>query len=249
MLEIKQLSARVGNQDFLRGISLTLPKGTLTALVGRNGSGKSTLLNCIGGVRAYHGNILLGGEDLSKLPPRARAQRLSLLPQNLSSPHITVAELATLGRSPYVDLGHRLTVADKAAVKQAMETAGVTALADRFLDELSGGEKQRAYLAMILAQETELLLLDEPTTHMDAACGDSFLRCLAALRQQGRTLLVVMHDLTEAVRYADCIVVMEQGRIVFAGNTGECLACGALEQTLHVRRYEAEGRSFFAAME
>lgn len=249
MLEIKNLSARIGGEEFLRDISLTLPAGTLTALVGRNGSGKSTLLSCIGGVRKCWGDILLSGEELKSLPPRTRAQRLSLLPQSLAAPHITVTELAELGRSPYVGIGRRFTAADTAAVYRAMETAGVQAFAERFVDELSGGEKQRAYLAMILAQETELLLLDEPTTHMDAACGDSFLRCLAALRQQGRTLLVVMHDIAEAVRYADRVAVMENGRIVFAGSTGECLTCGVLEQTLHVRRYEAEGRSFFAAME
>ena len=249
MLEIKELSARVGGKAFLQNICLHLPKGTFTALVGRNGSGKSTLLGCIGGVKAYSGDILLCGEDLRRLSLRRRAKRMALLPQTLAAPHITAEELASLGRNPYVDLARRFTAADREAVSRAMEKAGVAELRDRFVDELSGGERQRAYLAMILAQETELLLLDEPTTHMDAACGDGFLRSLAALRQQGKTLLVVMHDLTDAVRYADRIAVMDGGRVVFDGSMEECLAGDVLEKTLRVKRYEAEGRSFFAAAE
>lgn len=249
MLEIKQLSARVGGRDFLREISLHLPAGSLTALVGCNGCGKSTLLSCIGGTKAYRGEILLRGEMLHRLSLRERAKRMALLPQTLATPHITAEELVRLGRSPYVDIAHRFTAADTAAVHRAMETAGVAALADRFVDELSGGERQRAYLAMILAQETELLLLDEPTTHMDAACGAAFLQSLSTLRQQGKTILVVMHDLGEAVRCADRMAVMDAGCVVYSGSREECLACGVLEQTLRVKRYEAEGRSFFAAME
>ena len=249
MLEINQLSARVGGKAFLRGIDLHLPSSTLTALVGRNGSGKSTLLSCIGGTKSYSGEILLRGEELRRIPLRERAKRMALLPQTLAAPHITVEELAALGRNPYVDIGRRLAAADREAVCCAMETAGVAELCGRFVDELSGGERQRAFLAMILAQETELLLLDEPTTYMDAVCGDAFMRTIAELRRQGKTLLVVMHDLTEAVRYADRVAVMEDGGMVFSGSTEECLASGVLEKTLCVKRYEAEGRSFFAAME
>lgn len=248
MLEIKRLSACVGGREFLKEIDLQLPPATLTALVGRNGSGKTTLLSCVGGTRAYRGEILLNGETLRRLPLRERARRMALLPQTLAVPHITVEELAGLGRSPYVDLGHRFSVVDRNAVYRAMEMAEVTALADRFVDELSGGERQRACLAMILAQETNLLLLDEPTTHMDTACGAAFLHTLAELRQQGRTLLVVMHDLAEAVRYADRIAVMDEGCLVFCGSVTECLEGKVLEQTLGVKRYEAEGRSFFASV-
>ena len=249
MLEIKGLSARVGGREFLKDIDLQLPEGSFTALVGRNGSGKSTLLGCIGGTKAYRGEIRLCGEDLRRLPLRRRARRMALLPQTLALPHITVEELAGLGRNPYVDIGHRFTAADREAVSRAVEAAGVAELRGRFVDELSGGERQRAYLAMTLAQETDLLLLDEPTTHMDAAGGEDFLRMLSQLRQQGKTLLVVMHDLAEAVRYADRMAVMDEGRMVFSGSTEECLAGSSLEQTLRVKRYEAEGRSFFAAME
>lgn len=249
MLRIKNLSARVGGRDFLRNIDLHLPVGTLTALVGRNGCGKSTLLSCIGGTKAYRGEMLLCGEELRRLPLRERARRMALLPQTLAAPHITAEELTELGRSPYVDIGRRFTAADREAVRRAMETAAVAELRDRFVDELSGGERQRAYLAMILAQETGLLLLDEPTTHMDAAFGDGFMKTLVELRRQGKTMLVVMHDLAEAVRYADRVAVMDSGCVVFCGSTEECLAAGILERTLHVKHYEAEGRSFFAAME
>lgn len=248
MLEIKRLSARVDGREFLKEIDLHLPPATLTALVGRNGSGKSTLLSCVGGTRKYQGNILLNGADLRRLSLRERARRIALLPQTLAAPHITVEELVGLGRSPYADFGHRFSSADRDAVHCAMKKAAVADFAERFVDELSGGERQRAYLAMILAQETELLLLDEPTTHMDAACGATFLRSLVDLRQQGRTLLVVMHDLAEAVYYADRIAVMDEGCLAFCGSVADCVESGVLEQILCVKRYEAEGRSFFVSV-
>ncbi len=247
MLEIRNVSLSLGRREILRGASLTLPAGTLTALVGRNGCGKSTLLSCAAGLCRHGGTVLLRGEELHSMTPRERAKRLALLPQTLSAPHVTVEELAGLGRNPYVDLGQRFTEKDREAVSRAMERAGVAELRGRFLDELSGGERQRAYLAMILAQETELLLLDEPTTHMDMGGGDAFMRCLQGLQAEGRTLLAVMHDLSQAVRYADRVAVMDGGRIVFGGSVERCLAEGALQRHLAVRRYEAEGRSFFAS--
>ena len=249
MLEIKHLSADMGGCEFLKDISLTLPKGTLTALVGRNGSGKSTLLHCIGGVHKCRGEISLGGDDLRVLPLRERAKRLSLLPQVLPAPHVTVEELTGFGRNPYVDIGRRLAESDRVAIRSAMKAAGVETLAARFVDELSGGERQRAYLAMTLAQETEVLLFDEPTTHLDLVAAEDFLRELTALRRQGKTLLVVMHDLTQAVHIADRVAVMEHGKLVFQGETEDFLRQNVPQRVLGLRRWEAEGRSFFTAME
>ena len=247
MLEIKNLSATIGGRNILRDVSLHLPAGSLTALVGKNGCGKSTLLSCIAGLRTHTGAVLLRGEELRSMAPRERAKKLSLLPQHLSAPHMTVEELVRLGRNPYVDLGCHFGEKDRAAVTRAMESAEVTELSGRFVDELSGGERQRAYLAMTLAQETELLILDEPTTHMDLSGGDAFLHQLQKLKGEGRTLLVVMHDLAQAARYADRIAVMAEGELVFAGEAEACLASGALERALGVRRYVSEGRSFFAS--
>ena len=247
MLEIRNVSVSLGRREILHDVSLALPTGTFTALVGRNGCGKSTLLSCAAGLRSHEGTVLLRGEDLHRMTPRERAKHLALLPQTLSAPHMTVEELTGLGRSPYVDIGRRFTQEDRDAVCRAMESAGVAELCHRFLDELSGGERQRAYLAMILAQETELLMLDEPTAHMDMGGGDAFLRQLQVLKGEGRTLLVVMHDLAEAVRYADRLAVMDEGRILFEGSVERCLAEGVLERTMGVRRYTAEGRSFFAS--
>lgn len=247
MFEMRNISVSLGGREILHDVSLSLPEGTLTALVGRNGCGKSTLLSCAAGVRGCAGTVLLRGAELHRMTPRERAKRVALLPQTLSAPHMTVEELAGLGRNPYVDIGRRFTEEDRDAVCRAMESAGVAALRRCFLDELSGGERQRAYLAMILAQETELLMLDEPTTHMDMGGGEAFLRNLRELKAAGRTLLAVMHDLSQAVRYADRIAVMDGGRVVFEGDTEQCLAGKALERYLAVRRYEAEGRSFFAS--
>ncbi|MBQ2830850.1 MAG: ABC transporter ATP-binding protein [Oscillospiraceae bacterium] len=248
MLEIKNLHARLSRRSILQGVDLTLTPHTLTAVVGKNGCGKSTLVGCIGQTTPYMGEILFSGRNLALMPPRERASLVSILPQTLHAPHITVRELVTLGRSPYIDIAHHLTANDRAAVDHALEIIGIADLSAAYVDTLSGGERQKAYLAMTLAQDTRLLILDEPTTYMDMAYEQSFLSLLTTLhRRHKKTLLVVMHDLTQAVRHADHIAVMDDGHIVFCGTTKECLAANVLEQTFAVRRHASGERIFFTA--
>lgn len=248
MLEIRNLHARLARRDILRGVDLALTPHTLTAIVGKNGCGKSTLIGCINQTVPYTGEVLFSGRNLALLPPRERASLISVLPQTLHAPHITVRELVAYGRSPYIDLAHHLTPNDQDTIDRALETIGITDLSNAYVDTLSGGERQKAYLAMTLAQDTRLMALDEPTTYMDMAYEQSFLRLLDTLRSRHKkTLLVVMHDLTQAVRHADCIAVMEDGCIVFCGTTGECLACEILERTFAVRRCTSGEHIFFTA--
>jgi iron complex transport system ATP-binding protein len=246
MLNIENLSVRFGQQQVLQNVSFSLRPNRLTALVGRNGAGKSTLLGCVNQQTPYTGTIAMAQTDLAKLSPRERAKSVAILPQSLPAPHITAREMVALGRNPYLDFTGRLTAADREAVEQSLRDADAVELGERYVDTLSGGEKQRIALAMILAQDTPVALLDEPTAHMDLGYESAFLELLQKLKQQrNKTFLVILHDLTQAVRYADDLIVLDGGRVVFAGCREVCLEQEILEKTFHLRRYVAEGRIFF----
>ena len=214
-MEIKKLSAFYGKKEILSDLDLTLERGRFTALLGKNGCGKSTLLGCINGQVRYTGSILLDGRPLSALPPRERAKRVALLPQFLPASPLKAEELVALGRTPYLPLGGRLCEADREAVRAAMEQCGVSALRERTVATLSGGERQRIYLAMLLAQDAEILLLDEPTAHMDMGYTGEFLSLLRKLTEEkGKTVLAVLHDLNDAVTYPHRRLLLHQGRLV-----------------------------------
>ena len=198
------------------------------------------------------GEILEGEKNLALLPPRERAKAVAILPQSIPAPHITVEEMTAFGRNPYLDLTGRLTERDKQAVRRALEDADAAAMAARYVDSLSGGERQRAALAMILAQNTPIALLDEPTSHLDQTYEAAFLRQLNRIKTaRKKTFLVVLHDLALAARYADDIIVLEQGKVVFSGTKEACLQENVLEQVFRLKRYTFEengaSRVFFAA--
>lgn len=252
MLEIKNLSVRFGKNLVLREVSFALRPHRLTVLVGRNGSGKSTLLNCVNQQIPYTGTITEREKNLALIGPRERAKSMAILPQTVPVPHITARELVSFGRNPYLDFTGRLTDADKEAVEKALRDTDSLELADRYADTLSGGEKQRVLLAMILAQNTPIMLLDEPTAHMDLGYEASFLQLLAKLKKERKkTILVILHDLNLAAEYADDLILLENGKIVFAGCKEECLEREILEKTFGLKRYKvADGdgqRIFFSA--
>lgn len=252
MLKIENLSVNFGQKQVLSDISFTLKPRRLTVLLGRNGAGKSTLLGCVNQQLPYTGTIREGDRDLARLAPRQRAKTIAILPQSLPSPHIPGRELVSLGRNPYLDFTGRLTEADRQAVETALRDADAVSLAERYVDTLSGGEKQRIALAMILAQNTPMALLDEPTAHMDLSYEASFLELLQKLkRERKKTFLLILHDLNLAVRYADDLLVLDGGRLAFAGSREECLEKGILEATFGLKRYTledgGENRIFFGA--
>ena len=238
MLEIKNLSVRFGRKQVLSDVTFSLRPHRLTVLVGRNGAGKSTLLGCVNQQVAYTGTITEGEKNLSLISPRERAKSIAILPQSLPSPHITGREMAALGRNPWLDFTGRLREADREAVEKALRDADALELAERYVDTLSGGEKQRVSLAMILAQNTPVALLDEPTAHMDLCYEASFLDLLQRLKKERKkTFLLILHDLNLAVRYADDLIVLDAGRVVFAGTREECLEKEVLESTFRLKRY------------
>lgn len=220
------VSARLGGKPILQEVSFSAEAGALTALIGRNGAGKSTLLSCLSGqLRPSHGRILLGGQDLSRLSRRQRAQLCAVMPQALPKPSVPVQTLVGFGRTPYVGLDGRLKETDHQAVRRAIRAVGLEAFAERSVAELSGGERRKAFFAMALAQDTPVVALDEPTAHLDLATRFSLLDCINGLtRTSGKAFLVVLHELPEVLRCADRIVVLHQGQVVFDGTAAECLA-------------------------
>ena len=200
-------------------LDLSIPSGAVTAVIGANGCGKSTLLRALARLLTPRaGAVLLDGHDLHRLPTRDVARRLGLLPQGMVTPDgLTVGELVRRGRTPHTSVFRQWSAADSAAVDTALATTGMTALAGEQVDSLSGGQRQRAWLAMTVAQETPLLLLDEPTTYLDLAHQLDVLELVRDLHAGGRTVVMVLHDVNQASRYADHLVAMRDGRVVAQG--------------------------------
>ena len=243
---VKQLSAAYGRNTVLRDLSFTVPAGSFTAVIGRNGSGKSTLVSCLAGIRPYTGEIAVGGAPLRTLWGRERARRISLLPQQLSAPHITVESLVAFGRSPHLSLGTRLSDKDRSAVARAMAQAELSSLGGRYVDTLSGGERRRAYLGMTLAVDAPSMLLDEPTANMDLSVEAQFWRIVQGLvHNEKKTVIAVMHNLSDAVRFADRILLLCDGALCFAGTTAEFLATTLAEDVMDVKRYTTAEGVFF----
>ena len=235
MLKIEKLSAAYGKKQVIFDLSAEFGKGRFTAILGRNGSGKSSLLSCIGGIKDFSGRILLGDRDISSIPSRERAKMLSYLPQGLPVTQFTVREIVAFGREPYISF--KLTEADGKIIDRAIEKCGISHLRNKKLTEISGGERQMAYLAMTLAQDADILLLDEPTTYMDAPHARKFLDILKNAQGGGKTVAAVMHDLTQAVKYADDILLIDEGRLIFAGSKEECLKNKAIERVMCVESH------------
>ena len=218
-LTATQLSVGYGADPVLSQLDFTVPQGRFTAVIGPNGCGKSTLVKSLSRVLAVKADMVqLDGKPLHKLKPKLLAQRIALLPQHPVVPDgVTVRGLVARGRYPYHRPLKQWSADDPAAIAQALEDTGMTAFADFSIDELSGGQRQRAWLAMVLAQQTQYVLLDEPTSFLDISHQIDVLRLCRKITANGRTVLAVLHDLNQAARYADELVVMHRGAIVAQG--------------------------------
>ena len=225
-LTISALSAGYGDTQVLSDLELAIPPGKITAIVGANACGKSTLLRTMSRLIAPSGGqVLLDGKSIHRMRSKELARIMGLLPQAPTAPEgITVADLVGRGRQPHQGTFSRWTRKDDEAVANALSATRTVDLADRPVDELSGGQRQRVWIAMALAQQTELLLLDEPTTFLDISHQIDVLDLLVDLnRAQATTIVMVLHDLNLAARYADYLVAMVEGRLHIAGAPQEVL--------------------------
>ena len=225
-LTVDALTLGYGDRTVVEGLDLVVPPGRITAIVGANACGKSTLLRSMSRLLAPRaGTVLLDGKAVHRTPAKQLARTLGLLPQSPIAPEgITVADLVGRGRHPHQGILSRWNAHDDEAVATALDATDTAALADRAVDELSGGQRQRVWIAMALAQETDLLLLDEPTTFLDVSHQVEVLDLLVDLnRTRGTTVVMVLHDLNLAARYADHLVALAGGSVHAAGTPADVL--------------------------
>jgi len=230
MLTVRRLQARYGTRPVLRGLDLDASRGELVAIIGPNGCGKTTLLRAITGVLPYEGEIAIDGDSVGELRPAELARRVAVVTQAASLPSgFSAFETAMMGRTPHLRLLQSEGRRDVAIVRAAMERTDTWDLRERPVEELSGGERQRVVIARALAQEPQLLLLDEPTSHLDVQHQvDTFALMLELCRERDLAVVAVVHDLTLAAHFADRVALMSAGRIVDVGAPAEVLTAEAI---------------------
>ena len=236
-LQARGLSTGYDDRVIVKELDVDIPTGSFTVIIGPNGCGKSTLLRSLARlIKPFAGSVLLDGTDVASIKTRELATKIGLLPQSSIAPEgITVIDLVTRGRHPHQRMLQRWSKGDEEAVQGALERTRLTDLTTRVVDELSGGQRQRVWIAMALAQDTPLLLLDEPTTYLDISHQIDVLDLCSALQREGRTLVAVLHDLNQATRYATNLIAMKSGHIVAQGNPAEVVTAELVEEVFGVR--------------
>ncbi|SBS25624.1 putative siderophore transport system ATP-binding protein YusV [Marinomonas aquimarina] len=231
-LSAHQLSVGYHGHTIVKEMDLTLPDGRFIALLGPNGCGKSTLLKCFARILpAMSGEARWQGHNLHDYPSKQLSKELALLPQTQPIPEgIKVKDLVAYGRSPYTGFWGKLSQQDHQIVELMMQQTGTYELREQLVSELSGGQRQRVWLAMVLAQDTPYLLLDEPTTYMDINHQVELMHQLQKLNKQGKTIITVLHDINQAARYCDHLVVMKAGELKYQGSPAEVLTSTMLKE-------------------
>lgn len=236
-LAAQGVSVGYGGRAVIQDLDVTIPPGVITTIIGPNGCGKSTLLRTLTRLlKPAKGAVVLDGEDIAGLRTRDVAKKLGLLPQAPVAPEgLTVADLVAKGRHPHQSWLRQWSSDDAGVVERALAMTGVSELADRPVDSLSGGQRQRVWISMTLAQGTDLLLLDEPTTYLDLAHAIDVLDLVDDLHESGRTVVMVLHDLNLATRYSDNLIVMRAGSILAQGHPRDVITAELLDEAFGLR--------------
>lgn len=236
-IETKNLDIAYDDTLIVRELNMQIPEGKITSIIGANGCGKSTILKAVGRIlKPKKGVVHLSGQDISKLPTKEIAQNMAILPQTPTAPSgLTVGELVAYGRFPHQKGFGNLTEEDKRIVKWALTATKLSEFERREVDALSGGQRQRVWIAMALAQQTDLILLDEPTTYLDLAHQLEVLKLLYELnRNQKCTIVMVLHDLNLAARFSDYIIAIQKGAIIKHGTPEEVMTPEVLRKTFNI---------------
>ena len=237
MIEVSHLSLSYGKKQILNNVSFTCCRGQLTSIIGRNGAGKTAAVRCLAGINPYYGQILLDKIELRKYSIPERAKRISYLPQTLPDSPFTVFELASLGRRPYQMRTGKLTEEDIQNIERALEITDMHSFSMRRVNTLSGGEKQRAYLSMVFAQNTDVIVLDEPAAYMDISVEREMYALLGKLaREMNKTIISVMHNISYAVNNADSIVLFENGCVSAQMKRDEAINNHLIEEIFKVKK-------------
>ncbi|MFF9803999.1 ABC transporter ATP-binding protein [Streptomyces coeruleorubidus] len=238
-LAARGVTVGYGARTVIDDLDVAIPPGVITTIIGPNGCGKSTLLRTLSRLlKPSKGTVVLDGDDIARLRTRDVARKLGLLPQAPVAPEgLTVADLVARGRHPHQSWLRQWSSDDADVVERALAMTGVSDLADRPVDALSGGQRQRVWISMTLAQGTDLLLLDEPTTYLDLAHAMDVLDLVDDLHESGCTVVMVLHDLNLAARYSDNLIVMREGSILAQGHPRDVLTAELLHEAfgLHAK--------------
>lgn len=235
---IEELTAGYENNTIFENLNASIEYGKITTIIGPNGCGKSTLLKTIGRIlKKEHGHVYLQDQDMQKLSTKDIAKRLAILAQSPSAPpQLKVGELISYGRYPHRKNVNRLTPEDHETIDWAMEVTQTAEFADRELSQLSGGQRQRVWLAMALAQKTDILLLDEPTTYLDMAHQIEVLKIVQKInKEHGCTIVMVLHEINQAARFSDTILAMKSGEVLANGKPKEIMTAAYLEKIFNIQ--------------
>lgn len=245
MIDLKNLTAGYQKKEVLHGITVSFEKGRLTSIIGPNGSGKSTLLKAtLGIINSSDGEVTVDGVSTSELTRRELAKRIAYLSQGKTVPDMTVGQMVLHGRFPHLSYPRRYGRRDREIANEAMERMGISELADEPMSSLSGGMRQKAYIAMALAQDTEYIILDEPTTYLDVTHQLRLMKILRGLAEGGKGIIAVMHDLPVAFTFSDTVTVMQDGIVKSVGAPREISESNIIKDIFCVRLYR-EGDEYF----
>lgn len=246
MLEFKNVNIYYDKKHAIKNASFVIRENRIVMVVGKNGAGKSSIVNAINGTINYNGEITIDLKNIKEIKNKEKAKLISILPQKLPLVHIKVKELLEFGRNCYTTLLGGLSQEDKKAIDNAVNIININDLLDKYLDELSGGELQKAYLAMVISQNSNIIVLDEPVTHLDKEYESLFLRKLIEIKNKlNKTIIIVIHDINDAVNFGDDIIVIEKGNIVFNDSVEKCLNEEVLEKTFNLKKYVFDNKVFF----
>ena len=247
MLELKNISAGYGSKNVLDGVTVSIEKGKLTSIIGVNGCGKSTLLKAVIGILPLQsGEIFIDGKSLQSMNKNGVAKKIAYLAQGKSAPDMTVEQMVLHGRFPYLSYPRRYKECDRRIAKKAMQDVGIAHLANKPMHTLSGGMRQNAYIAMALAQDTDFILLDEPTTYLDIAHQLELMKLLKRLADTGKGIVTVMHDLPLAFDFSNKILVINNGKAALNATPSEIIDSKMIEDIFGIKiKYTEDNKSFY----